>query len=72
MYANDVTLFNATSTLPELNENLQHELNTVVDWVTPLNLHIENNVVEQVNRFTLLGVRLDHLLSWSDQIDHCQ
>lgn len=98
MYADDATLFTAASTLPELNENLQHELNTVVDWVkknklvmnisktkciyckisymlpsiTPLNLHIESNVVEQVIRFKLLGVRLDNLLSWSesDQIDH--
>lgn len=33
MYADDATLFTAASRLPELNENLQHELNTVVDWV---------------------------------------
>ena len=37
---------------------------------TALNLSIDGMLVEQVTKTTLLGVKLDSLLSWSDQIDH--
>ncbi len=37
---------------------------------TALSLSIDGILVEQVTKTTLLGVKLDSLLSWSDQIDH--
>ena len=37
---------------------------------TALDLFVEGISVEQVTNVKLLGVKLDNLLSWSDQIDH--
>ncbi len=96
MYADDATLFCASPVLGELNENLQLELHTIINWVkmnklvlnitktkcivfgsrnvkanaTALSLPIDGILVKQVTKTTLLGVKLDSLLSWSDQIDH--
>ncbi len=67
MYADDSTLFCASPTLVDLNS-----LYLVVGMLWPIPLHsiIDRISVEQVTKTKLLGVNLDNLWFWSDQVDH--